>query len=165
MTFSVASYPQYEAFQIRLGVVELEDADGTVRRIGPGQGAYLPRGWAGVWRTIEPTDMTYVILKALPVSRDRSSSCDWEGPGAKDAIGSFAAGIARRIFLPRVPLLRHLIAVVEQLAHEFCVELLLVHRREIRRYKGEVVVYAVPLGLQVHPVEIPNALRMDERRN
>jgi uncharacterized cupin superfamily protein len=81
VTLSVASYPHHEIFQIKSGLVELEDADGTVRCISPGQGAYLPKGWTGVWRTIEPTHKAYVILKELPFNRDRSGSCDWHGRG------------------------------------------------------------------------------------
>ena len=62
VTLAIAAYPVTEVFEVISGAIELTGADGTVERIGPGQGGYVPKGWCGTWRTLEPTAKTFVIL-------------------------------------------------------------------------------------------------------
>ncbi|MEM8786845.1 MAG: cupin domain-containing protein [Pseudomonadota bacterium] len=56
----------HEMFTVVSGRIELIEADGTVTRVGPGQAGFIPKGWTGVWRTVEETRKTYMLLKSVP---------------------------------------------------------------------------------------------------
>lgn len=56
----------HEMFTVVTGLIELEGEDGTVTKVGPGQAGFIPKGWKGIWRTVEETQKTYMLLKALP---------------------------------------------------------------------------------------------------
>ena len=56
----------HEMFTVVSGLIELEADDGTITRIGPGQAGFIPKGWSGIWRNIEETQKTYMLLKAVP---------------------------------------------------------------------------------------------------
>ncbi len=56
----------HEMFTVVSGMIELETEDGTLTKIGPGQAGFIPKGWSGIWRTVEETRKTYMLLKALP---------------------------------------------------------------------------------------------------
>ena len=56
----------HEMFTVISGLIELEAEDGTVTQVGPGQAGFIPKGWTGIWRNVEETRKTYMLLKALP---------------------------------------------------------------------------------------------------
>lgn len=58
--------PHHEMFTVLSGLVELVEPDGSLTRVGPGEAAFIPRGWTGLWRTVEETRKTYLLLTALP---------------------------------------------------------------------------------------------------
>lgn len=60
----------HEMFTVVSGLIELIEPDGTVTRVGPGQAGFIPRGWTGLWRTVEETRKTYMLLTALPGEKD-----------------------------------------------------------------------------------------------
>lgn len=55
----------HEVFVVATGLIELQDGDGAVVRFGPGESGYVPKGWTGVWRNIEETQKTYVLIKSV----------------------------------------------------------------------------------------------------
>lgn len=62
---TVRPRPHHEMFTVISGLVELIAEDGTLTRVGPGQAGFIPKGWAGVWRTVEETQKTYMLLKSV----------------------------------------------------------------------------------------------------
>ena len=56
--------PHHEMFTVITGLIELEADDGTVTRVTAGQAGFIPKGWSGVWRTIEETQKSYMLLRA-----------------------------------------------------------------------------------------------------
>lgn len=56
----------HEMFTVITGLIELESEDGTVTTVAPRQAGFIPKGWSGVWRTVQETRKTYMLLKALP---------------------------------------------------------------------------------------------------
>ena len=62
---TVRPRPHHEIFTVLSGLIQLEDSDGNVRSVGPGEGDYIPKGWSGIWRTVEFSQKTYVLLKSV----------------------------------------------------------------------------------------------------
>jgi len=56
----------HEMFTVVYGMIELVETNGTVTRIGPGQAGFIPKGWTGLWRTLEETQKSYMLLKSIP---------------------------------------------------------------------------------------------------
>lgn len=56
----------HEMFTVVSGLIELETTDGSIMRIGPGQAGFIPKGWSGIWRNIEKTQKTYMLLQSVP---------------------------------------------------------------------------------------------------
>ncbi len=55
--------PNTEFVHILSGRVRMtDDADGSVREIGPGDLMVLPKGWSGRWDILETTKKFYVIV-------------------------------------------------------------------------------------------------------
>jgi uncharacterized cupin superfamily protein len=61
---AINSYPRHELFVITAGEVEIENADGTIRLLKPGDACFIPYGWKGIWRTLKPSKKTYITLDA-----------------------------------------------------------------------------------------------------
>ncbi|WP_299658111.1 cupin domain-containing protein [uncultured Tateyamaria sp.] len=55
----------HEMFTVIRGLVELIEEDGSVVRVGPGQAGFIPMGWTGIWRTVEETQKSYMLLKVV----------------------------------------------------------------------------------------------------
>ncbi len=53
-------WPYTEVCVIRSGAVEIEDDRGATRRFGAGEAFVIPQGFAGIWRTLEPTEKVFV---------------------------------------------------------------------------------------------------------
>jgi len=56
----------HELFTVVSGLIELVEPNGDVVRVGPGQAAFVPKGWSGIWRNVEETRKTYMLLKSVP---------------------------------------------------------------------------------------------------
>ncbi|WP_200332031.1 cupin domain-containing protein [Leucobacter sp. L43] len=59
------SWPYTEICFIQSGRVEVEDATGRKEAFGAGDAFLIPVGFAGIWRTLEPTQKIFV---GVPVS-------------------------------------------------------------------------------------------------
>lgn len=55
--------PHHEMFTVIRGLIELETPEGEITRVGPGQAGFIPMGWTGIWRTVEETQKSYMLLK------------------------------------------------------------------------------------------------------
>ena len=55
----------HEMFTVISGLIELEADDGTITRVGPGQAGFVPKGWSGIWRNVEVTQKSYMLLKSV----------------------------------------------------------------------------------------------------
>lgn len=56
----------HEMFTVISGLVELAGDDGVLTVVGPGEAAFIPKGWSGLWRTVELTQKTYVLIASDP---------------------------------------------------------------------------------------------------
>lgn len=54
----------HEIFCVNEGLVELQETNGEILRVGPGESAYIPMGWQGIWNTVKPTAKHYVLIAA-----------------------------------------------------------------------------------------------------
>lgn len=54
-------YDEWEYCRIRAGVSVITDAEGTERRVGPGDAFVLRPGFTGTWEVLETTVKDYVI--------------------------------------------------------------------------------------------------------
>lgn len=61
-SLTVRPRPHHEIFSVIEGLIRLEAEDGTAYQIGPGESAYIPRGWSGVWHTVQPTTKHYTLI-------------------------------------------------------------------------------------------------------
>ncbi|MDZ4093571.1 MAG: cupin domain-containing protein [Paracoccaceae bacterium] len=52
----------HEIFSVTAGLIRLEAEDGSTYRIGPGESAYIPKGWSGIWQTVQPTTKHYTLI-------------------------------------------------------------------------------------------------------
>lgn len=55
------AYEEDELCVILAGRVRLTGADGAAREFGPGDAFVVPRGFTGVWETLEPVRKIYAI--------------------------------------------------------------------------------------------------------
>lgn len=55
-------YPYDEVCVMLAGRVALIDADGRRREFGAGEAFFVPRGFSGVWETLEPSQKIFVAL-------------------------------------------------------------------------------------------------------
>jgi uncharacterized cupin superfamily protein len=62
----IDEFPVDEFCHVVEGVVELTDEAGARQRFGPGSSFFVPRGFKGVWRTVEPVKKIYVIYEGTP---------------------------------------------------------------------------------------------------
>jgi uncharacterized protein len=61
-TIRVDSYPEDEMFTLISGSLALEGKDGKTIRVMPGDTVIVPKGWAGVWKTLEKSVKSYVVF-------------------------------------------------------------------------------------------------------
>lgn len=55
-------WPYTEVCSILSGRVAIRDHAGQERVFGPGEGFIVPKGWAGVWNTLEPSSKFFVMI-------------------------------------------------------------------------------------------------------
>ncbi len=60
----IDSWPYDELCVMTKGSVELEDRAGSVRRFNAGDIFFVPQGFAGIWRTLEPSEKVFVTIGA-----------------------------------------------------------------------------------------------------
>lgn len=58
----IDTWPANEVCVLLKGVVEIEDLDGSVRRFVAGESFFIPQGFAGIWRTVEPSEKVFVYI-------------------------------------------------------------------------------------------------------
>ena len=58
------AYDEIELCVLLEGRVRLSEDGGTAREFGPGEAFVIPRGFVGVWETIEPCRKIYAIVSA-----------------------------------------------------------------------------------------------------
>ena len=56
----IDDWPYTEVCVILSGSVEIEDHQGQVRPYGQGESFVIPRGFRGIWRTVEPCEKVFV---------------------------------------------------------------------------------------------------------
>lgn len=57
------SYREAEFCVILAGRIRLESDDGEVQDFAAGDAFVIPRGFAGIWRTLEPTRKLYAVFE------------------------------------------------------------------------------------------------------
>ena len=61
-SWEIESWSVHEVMVIQSGRVRLTTKDGTVSEFGPGDMVVVPKGWSGVWETLERLEKIYVIV-------------------------------------------------------------------------------------------------------
>ncbi|NNM47206.1 cupin domain-containing protein [Knoellia sp. DB2414S] len=61
-TLRLPDYPYDEVCVMLEGRVALVDEDGRRREFGAGEAFFVPRGFSGVWETLEPSRKVFVAL-------------------------------------------------------------------------------------------------------
>jgi len=67
---AVQSYPNDEVFCVTAGHIRLTGKHDPID-IMPGQGAFVPKGWSGVWENIEASRKVFVILTSTDVLEEK----------------------------------------------------------------------------------------------
>lgn len=61
-SLTVRPRAHHEIFSVTEGLIQLEAEDGTTCQIGPGESAYIPKGWSGIWHTVQTTTKHYTLI-------------------------------------------------------------------------------------------------------
>ena len=56
----IEDWPYTEVCVLLSGAIQLDDEDGASRRFAAGDSFLIPRGFRGVWRTLEPSEKIFV---------------------------------------------------------------------------------------------------------
>ena len=76
----IDNWPYHEVCVVLAGRVAVEDADGERVEFGAGEAFVVPRGFEGVWHTLESTKKVFVGVDPYPeTDADLSLASDTEG--------------------------------------------------------------------------------------